>query len=349
MRNTQFNSLILARLVAATALLCLLSSGCGDDAGSEPVVPGKGAAAKGDPVETFLAGLRAFNEANLEELLDAYTPEATWEAPGSGAPLVRGRKAVARQIVAFKGLLPESTIGARRVLKSREWLVIQAVLQGTHRWNAQGIQRPPKQVGYEMIYFVRPGEGGAANETIVYYDQTSLRRQLGAMKGPSPALPAWPDAVERVDAPAETGASGIADKMLAVVERGAFDELDALVTADFTVFDRASGRRYSLAEIKQRLGKDRESFAEPRIEVEQTVGAGKYVAVRFVQRSRYHPAGDAGPGAEAPVLFHGAYVFTVEGGKIAALETYTNEMELIVQAKQLAAEKKARQADAGAE
>ncbi|MBW2276842.1 MAG: ester cyclase [Deltaproteobacteria bacterium] len=339
-------------LAVSIAIFSLMLLGCGgSDEPGDPKAGGNDtdqAAGKGGAVETFLSGLTAFNEANLEQLLEVYTFEATWDMPSSEAPLVRGRKAVARQIVAFKGLLPESTIGARRVLEGDGWIVIQAVVNGTHRWNAQGIARSPKKVGYEMIYFVRADDAGKADETIVYYDQTSLRRQLGAMKGATPAVPVWPEQLERVGESGSEANVALVKQLLAVVEKGEFDGLDALVTDSFTLYDRASSRQYSLAQVKKRLGTERESFAAPRIEIGQVVSAGRYVALRFVQNSTYQgPDERADTEAGEPVTFHGAHVFEISGGKIAALETYANEMELIRQAKRLAAEKKAAEADAG--
>jgi len=343
----------------ATSVLVLFAAlllGCGG--GSDPEDPKAVGVAKvepadveGGPVETFLAGLTAFNEANLEQLLGVYTPEATWHMPSSEVPLIRGRKAVARQIVAFKGLLPESTIGARRVLEGEGWFVVQAVVDGTHRWSAQGIARKPQKVGYEMIYFVRPDENGKADETIVYYDQTSLRRQIGAMKGAVPAVPGWPEKLERVAEPENAANVELVKQVLALVERGEIDRLDGLVDVNFTLYDRATGKERSLAQIKQQLKKERETFVNPRIEIEQVISVGRFVALRFVQKSTYltpDQRGDAGVEEGAPAVFHAAYVFEIEGGKVHALESYANEMELVRQAKQFVAEKKAREADGGA-
>ena len=107
-------------LLFQLALAAVLAGCGGSEETGEPEATGKptgkAATAESDRVEVFVGGLRAFNEANLEALLNSYTAEATWHMPSSEAPLVRGRKAVARQIVAFKGLLPESTLGARRIL-----------------------------------------------------------------------------------------------------------------------------------------------------------------------------------------------------------------------------------------
>jgi hypothetical protein len=333
------------------ALAALLPLGCGGETGDSET-GGEAAeatpAAGVDRIGTFVAGIKAFNEANLEQLLGAYTPEATWYMPSADAPLVRGRKAVARQIVAFKGLLPESTLGIRRILESGDWIVAQVVLHGTHRWNAQGISRPPKKVGYEMIYFVRTDATAKAAETIVYYDQTAIRRQLGHMKGRPPAVPGWPDRDERVTDPGADANVEKVKQLLTAVEKGEFDQLDTLVTADFTLYDRGGAGQYSLDEVKKRLGQERESFVSPRIEIDQTVSAGKYVALRFTQKSRYRAPEDTDTGGGEPVVFHGAYMFELKGGKIAVLETYANEMELIVQAKRFAAKKKAAEADAGA-
>jgi ketosteroid isomerase-like protein len=345
---TQRRTTILYEL--ALAVLLLVGCGSSDETGDAKAggkAAGKGADVESDRLETFVSGLKAFSEANLEDLLKAYTPEATWHMPSSGAPLVRGRKAVARQIVAFKGLLPESTLGIRRILDSGDWIVAQVVLHGTHRWSAQGIAREPRKVGYEMIYFVQIDETGKAAETIVYYDQTAIRRQLGHMKGAAPAVPKWPDREERVAEPGAAANLEKVEQLLTAVEQGDFDKLDGMVTADFTLHDRGSSRHYSLAEVKKRLAVERESFVAPRIEIDQKVGAGKYVALRFTQRSKYRWAEDTDTTAGEPVVFHGAYVFELSGGKIAALETYANEMELIQQAKRYAGKKKAAEADAG--
>lgn len=335
------------------AVLALLTGGvgCGDEQPDKASASDAKKAAGGDRVETFLAGLRAFNEADLEELLTAYSEEATWHMPSSTAPLVRGRKAVARQIVAFKGLLPESTIGVRRVLESGEWIVGQAVLNGTHRWNAQGIPRPPRKVGYDMVFFVRTDAAGRAAETLVYHDQTVIRRQLGAMKGPAPAVPPWPEKVERVAEPGREDLVARAKGLLALVERGDLDGLDGLVTGSFILRDRAGGRSFSLAEVKQRLAKQRESLVDARIEVEQALAAGKYVALRFVEKATFTGGDPAATGGGSPVQFHGAHVFEFAGDRIAALETYANELELLLQIKQIKAERKAAataKPDAGA-
>jgi ketosteroid isomerase-like protein len=325
-------------LVAALLLGC---DGCGRDrvpSDRDPV--GKNAepddGRPGDPVETFLIGLRAYNEANLEDLLAAYADDATWYMPCSRNPLVRGRKAVARQIVAFKGLMPESSIGVRRLLTSGDWLVAQAVLHGTHRWNAQGIERPPRKVGYEMISFVRADKSGKASETLVYYDQTALRRQLGAIEGVAPPVPKWPSKPERITAAGDDANVERVRQVFDLVEKGRFDELDAVTTDGFTLYDRASGKRYSLAELKAQLQKERQTLVDPQFELLQTISAGNVVALRFMERARLKGVG-ADRENGSPVEFHGAYVFEIKDGKIAVAESYTNTMELRLQLKEITA------------
>lgn len=281
-----------------------------------------------DPVETFLIGLRAYNEGNLEELLVSYAPDAVWHVPCFKAPPVRGRRAVARQMVAFKGMLPDSRIGVKRLLVQDDLIVAQAVLHATHRWTDQGIPTEPKSVGYSLIFFVKT-EQGKAQQTLLYFDQSAIRRQLGTLAGPAPAIPPWPGEPERVTGQGPEASLGVVKRLYEALEQDRFDQLDALTTGSFAFVDRSSQTTSSLAELKKMLTAERQLLDEVKFDVEQMVAVGPYVAVRFTERALY--LADAPTAAERgrPVLFHGAHVFKLEGGKVAAIEVYLNQVEVL--------------------
>ncbi|MFO8071011.1 MAG: nuclear transport factor 2 family protein, partial [Polyangia bacterium] len=142
-------------MTGLAAIAALLAIGCGssdEEAKEKKPSPREASPSPSksdrDAVEVFFDGIEAFNENDLEQLVASYTEDAALQLPASGAPPAVGRRAVVRQITGFKGILPHSKIGVRRVIGSGEMLVAQFVLTGTRRYDQQGVEMKPEKVGY---------------------------------------------------------------------------------------------------------------------------------------------------------------------------------------------------------
>jgi hypothetical protein len=310
-------------------LLALLLA-CGE--GGKPEIPGTPAPAAPspavDPVENLLESIRAYNENSVENLLSTYSEEATWHMPGTSPPPVQGRKRIVRQGVAFKTNFPESRFAVRRILVEGEILVAQIVFRATRRFDEQGAEVEPRDVGYEAIQLVET-ERGYARRTLVQHDQVGARRQLGLVAGDPPPVPDLPREPEIVREAAPAGFETAVAGLHGAWEKGDFGAWKDLVTEGFELVDHATGERFDLARATAWLaGRDKE-LDTVLFERYRTVAAGPWAATFFAERVDYRK-----PEApeDAPLLrisLHGAHVMRLEGGRIASLEIYRNQAELL--------------------
>lgn len=328
----------LKRNLAITLLATAVAvAACGDDKGGETssVHPSQKdrvaavEAATGDPVEVFLDSLEAFNESNLEDLLATYTADTVWHQPCAPRPPARGRKAVARQLVGFKGMLPDTRIGVRRILEQGDLLVAQAVLTATQKWDKQGIERKePKRVGYEMLYFVQAANGPAA-ATLLYFDLATGRRQLGHMKGEVPPVVKLPRGDPEIlrDAPAADNEKATRE-FFEILEKGDLAGIDALVAEGFAFRDVDEPGTLNLGAFRERHAKRTANLSEVSYKVREVVTAGDFAAAHWVMK------GVQGANDEAPakrLKLHGAHVLEFADGKLSRVEAYDSEMERIEQ------------------
>ncbi|HUU22648.1 MAG TPA: nuclear transport factor 2 family protein [Phycisphaerae bacterium] len=319
-------SRFLVALIAALA-------GCGDGKGSAApgAAPAEGAKPEAaipavDPVANFLQSIDAYNENSVESLLATYSDEATWHMPGTSPPPVQGRKRIARQGVAFKTNFPESRFAVRRVLLMGGTLAAQVVFRATRRFDEQGVEVAPREVGYEAIQLVET-ERGYARRTLVQHDQLGIRRQLGLVAGDPPPVPDLPREPEIVREAATAGFEAVVAELHGAWERGDFAAWKDLVTEDFALVDHATGERFDLARASAWLAGRDEEFDTVLFERYQTVAAGPWVATFFAERVDHRKPG-AAQGVPAPrISLHGAHVMRLVGGRIAMLEIYRNQAE----------------------
>jgi len=321
-----------ADTIAAITLAVALSWACGEDKGAEiqsnhpAATPLTEPAPSGDPVDIFMDGVRAFNESNLEDLLRTLTPDTVWHVPCAPKPPARGRKAVARQLAGFKGMLPDARITVRRVISAGDLLAAQCLINASIKWDGQGIKKDrPGEVGYEVLYFVKSVDG-PAQATLLYFDRAAARRQLGHMTGDAPPVP------KPAEGEAEVVKGG-GDPKDAEVVRGVFATLSAgdpealrpSLAEGFSFTDMSTGEVGGFELLARLDAEERQTLPSSTYTLRETVGAGRYVAVHWAKKGMR-----AGDGKQA-VTLHGAHVFELQDGKIAAMQAYTSKMELIEQ------------------
>ena len=336
------------------SLLCAgLAAACGDGKDdpvietSHPSRPGAGAAAvAADPVDLFLQGLRAYNEGNLEDLLAVYTEDSFWHIPNAIAPPVRSAKAIARALVKFKTKLPESKLRARRIIETDGLIVAQVVLEGVRRYDDQGIEmKKPVPFGAEILYVVQSAADGRAKGTLMYMDQAVLNRQLGIDKSSDPAPLPKKTTGDPVRVKGEAGDGDANAKVVGTVfdawAAADYEKLAGLVAEGFVYRDTRYGSEWSFEELEGYHEKERKVLSDVEYDIKQTISAGDLVIARFAMKAVVDR-----DGKKTPVTIHGANVFELKGGKIAAVESYSSDRELQVQLKRAgASEPEAKAAD----
>ncbi len=321
--------------VLAMGLASLFSS-CGEDKGPDikskhPSLQGQDELPEtsGDPVKIFTSSIDAFNDSNLEDLLESYSADTVWHVPCAPKPPARGRKAVARQLVGFKGMLPDAKIGIRRIIREGEILVAQVVMTATQRWDGQGIERTePMEVGYEMLYFVQ-APSGPAKATLLYFDRAIGRRQLGHMRGQASPVPEKPKGDPEVVSgagPDREGNVATVEKMYPAWSSGNHEEIAPFLADGFQYLDTSSRKTMDFEGMKAHQLEESKTLSERSYKIREVVSAGSYVAAHWLQQAVY-----AGAAGKRKIKLHGAHVFTFEQGKIKNVEAYVSEMEAIEQ------------------
>ena len=287
---------------------------------------------KVDPIQNFLNMIRAYNDSNLEDLLDAYSIDTFWQAPCAQRPPVRGNKIVVRQIVAFKVKLPESSITVRRIFGKGDMVVAQVVMNAVQRWDAQGIQKQkPVEMGCEMLYVVEADANGKLKATLLYVDPSTTQKQLGLVYGEAPPVPAKPKGEpEKVTGPAEAGIEDLAGKVFDLWGKSDYDEFEKMTASGFRYRDMRYGTSWDFARLKADDVEKKSVMSERIFKVEQVIAAGSYALVRYTMEAKYA----VGSGVDkkiVPIAIHGADVLEFRDGKLAQMEAYRSEMELNAQ------------------
>jgi hypothetical protein len=313
-----------AGIGGVAAVLALAACG-GEEEGQATGAPATDAKATArDPADAFLAGITAYNEANVKGVRESFAPSAAWWNPTRAAAPARGIKSIVKALAAFKAFIPDSRIGVRRVLRRGNSVVAQAVVTGTKRWTDHGTEDEPKRIGFDIAYFVLADDLGRARETIVYFDAAVAQRQTGAMRGEARPVPKQPSGKpEVVGAPGDKAAIAKAEAALAALANGGAG-LDALATSDFAYVDTTAGKRIPLAELPAHLAAQAPRIDGLAYKPQQSIAAGQFVAMRWEARGTY--AGDGGA-APAEIVLHGASVFTLADGLVKEIEVYASSLE----------------------
>ncbi len=336
----RIDRLIAVTLPCLTLFFCI---SCGDgkpDPGMEAQHQSRtgGASSKTDPIQNFLNLIRAYNDSNVEDLLDAYTIDTFWQVPSAPRPPVRGHKIVVRQIVAFKIKLPESTIKVRRIFGKENMVVAQVVMNAVQRWDAQGIQKQkPVEVGCEMLYVIQADADGKVKATLLYVDQSITPKQLGLIYGEAPPVPAKPKGEpEKVTGPADKGIEDLAAKVFELWGKSDYDEIEKMTASGFRYDDMRYGISWDFARLKANRVKEKDVISDAVFDVKQVIAVGQYALVRYIMKAKY--AVGSGEGKKiVPITIHGADVLEFRNGKLARVEAYTSEMELNSQISDVAA------------
>ena len=321
----------LGRMCLALACAGLLCGACGGDKkGAAPEgkkeEPRKASVEKRDPVDVFLSSLDAFNTSNAAKLRDSFSQDAAWWGPCSLHGPIRGIREIMHSLTTFKGIVPDAKITVRRVLHRENMVVAQTVTVGTKKWSEHGTEETPKPLGFEGIYFVLTDPDGRARETLPYFDQAVMMRQIGALSGEARPIPEPPTGQPEIADKAET--DGIAEAAAAALTdlgKGCAS-LAPLVAPGFTYVDMKSGKKLDLAALPAFLAGERQIDGGLAYTVQQTIGAGSFVAIRWEAAGRFPGKGNVGA---TDLVLHGAHVFTFEGNKILTVEAYESDFEYL--------------------
>jgi len=309
-----------------------LTAACGEGRGAAASREGRSEGGEAprppvvDPVDNYLAGIRAYNENNVENLLSTYAEEATWHMPGAGAPPVQGHKRIVRQGVVFKSNFPDSRFDVRRILLMGDTLAAQVVFRAVRRFDEQGGAIEPQSLGYEAIQLVET-DRGYARRTVVQHDQAGIRRQMGLVSGGPPPVPAPSvKSPEIVREPAAAGWETAMAGLHGAWERGDFAAWSELVTEGFELLDHATGQRFDQAGAVRWLTDLERELDTVSFERHRTVAAGPWVAAFLEQRVDHRrPGGDD----SRRISLFGAHVMRIEQGRVASLEIYRNQVEIM--------------------
>jgi len=281
---------------------------------------------KRNPLEVYLQSVEAFNTANAAKMRDSMTREAaSWAPCGIRGP-VRGIRDIMRTLTALKGLVPDVRLLVRRVMRRDDIVIAQTVTTGTKKWNERGAEETPKRVGFEGVAIVLSDENGRARETLQYFDQAVMMRQVGSLSGEARPLPEPPkDRPEIIDAAETDGAVELAIAALTSFG-GKCERLSEMVSPGFSYTDTTTGRTLDLASLPAFLASQRLTENGLVYTVQQSIGAGPYAVIRWEAAGRFAGKGNVGP---TDIVLHGVHIFRIESGRIVSVEAYGSDFEYL--------------------
>ena len=158
---------------------------------------------------------------------------------------------------------------------------------------------------------------------------------LKQMKSPAKKLPEGlviPDKPEVVASPGKPERIEAVREFFKTFETADLATLSKLVASDVAIHAYGDGREISgLESLMLALVKEREAF-EGKIDVEEAVAVGPYVAALVYVHGTLKGKLGGGKSGGNPIAERGVDIFRFEGGKIKEWDNYRNLMDLLTQA-----------------
>jgi predicted ester cyclase len=324
-------------MVSIIVALFVIVAGCGDskDAGTRPqkrqVIETK--AKFSDPVRSFIAGMEAYNAQDLAELVPLFPADVEWINMTALKPVLKGRPALARQLMQERNAFPDCKIGLNRILQAGDTLVVQGVFQGTHKGPIHSLAPTGKTVTYNLIYFIDSKEGMVL-KNVAYFNPVTPMRQIGAIRVNNAASPEWSNSPEVVRAPQQPGIGEKVKQFYAKWQAGDWEQLDQMLTPDFSLRDKATVESITgRDEVRAYMVKELKDYRRLNFQIEQIETIGQYVALRVVKYGTYEtkPKTEKEKPVIKDVEITSAHVFEFKDDKIASLDVYYDEFQLFKQ------------------
>jgi steroid delta-isomerase-like uncharacterized protein len=280
------------------------------------------------------AGMAALNAHESAKFAETFAPDAVSIAYGFGES--KGREAIASDIQKFFDGFPDFKMAHSSVYAKGEVVVLEWVMNGTHKGEFMGIKPTGKPVGIRGATVLWMTPDGLVKQEHRYMDGSTLMAQLGQIKSPARAVPAMPggEAVWHIakGTPEEDKQTDIVKAMYSAFDKKAEADFlgamsDTAVWADLTMPKDSSTK----AESRKFFQAFTKAFPDGKMAVDAAFSTDEFTLAESTMNGTHN--GPLGPlkATKKPVSLHNLDVITIKDGKVQAGTGYSNSVELLAQ------------------
>jgi steroid delta-isomerase-like uncharacterized protein len=280
------------------------------------------------------AGMAAINAHESGKFAETFAPDAVSITYGFGEN--KGREAIASDIQKFFDGFPDFKLAHSAVYAKGEMVVLEWVMNGTHKGEFMGVKPTGKPVGIRGATVLWMTPDGLVKQEHRYMDGSTLMAQLGQIKNPARPVPSMPsgDAVWHLakGTPEEDKQTDVVKGMYAAFDKKAEADFlgamaDSAVWVDLTMPKDSTTK----AESKKFFQAFTKAFPDGKIVVDSAFSADEFTVAESTMNGTQN--GPLGPlkATKKPVSLHNLDVITIKDGKVQAGTGYSNSVELLAQ------------------
>lgn len=277
------------------------------------------------------SALEDFNTLNFAGAAALFSEDHECVLADSTTKPLKGRQALVDLWKKVHLAFPDLRVRAKRLLDGGKYWLFEGVITGTHHGDFLGREGTMKKLGCQLAMFFWVEEGKIYKSFICGNPLSVLKQMKSAARGLPEGL-VIPDRPEALAAPGNPERIELVREFFETFETADLAKLSDLVAADVAIHAYGDGREISgLESLMLALVKEREAF-EGKIDVEEAVAVGPYVAALVYVHGTLKGKLGAGRAGGSPIAERGVDVFRFEGGKIKEWDNYRNLMDLLTQA-----------------
>jgi predicted ester cyclase len=326
----------LARVVIAFVLVAGFT-GCPDKKVSEkppePVEPPEPKVEERLPAvyKLFDSALEGFNTLNFDGAAALFSEDHECILADSTLKPLKGRQALVDLWKKVHLAFPDVRVVAKRILDGGKYWVFEGVITGTHHGDFLGQEGTMKKLGCQLVIFSWVKDEKIQKSFICGNPLAVLKQMKSSAQGLPKGL-TIPERPEVLAAPGNPARVEAVREFFKTFETADLATLSKLVASDVAIHAYGDGREISgLESLMLALVKEREAF-EGKIDVEEAVAVGPYVAALVYVHGTLKGKLGGGKSGGNPIAERGVDVFRFEGGKIKEWDNYRNLMDLLTQA-----------------
>jgi steroid delta-isomerase-like uncharacterized protein len=284
--------------------------------------------------QTMKSGLAALNAHEAAKFAEGFAPDSVSITYGFSEN--KGREAIASDIQKFFDGFPDFKLAESNIYVKGEIVVIEWVMNGTHKGEFMGVKPTGKAVGIRgaTVAFMTPD--GLVKQEHRYMDGSTLMAQLGQVKSPARPVASLPSGEPTWHVakglPEEDKQSGVVAGMYAAFEKKSEADFVGALADDATWSDISMPKDITgKAEAKKSYQMFVKAFPDAKLAVDTIFSVDEYTIAESTMSGTHN--GPLGPfkATKKPVSLHGLDVMTIKDGKIQAATAYANSVEMLAQ------------------
>ena len=277
------------------------------------------------------SALEDFNTLNFDGAASLFSEDHECILADSTMKPLSGRQALVDLWKKVHLAFPDVRVEAKRILDGGKYWVFEGVITGTHHGDFFGQEGTMKKLGCQIVVFSWVKDDKIQKSFICGNPLAVLKQMKSSAKGLPEGL-VIPEKPEVLAAPGNPVRIEAVREFFKTFETADLAMLSKLVASDVAIHAYGDGREISgLESLMLALVKEREAF-EGKIDVEEAVAVGPYVAALVYVHGTLKGKLGAGKSGGSPIAERGVDVFRFEGGKIKEWDNYRNLMDLLTQA-----------------